>query len=643
TFNKGVIPLGAGAPSLRPIEIDAVIASNSGALLSPAQEWLESVVNEVEILPPKGSVPTKQMLRISTEAKSYQQVVLHLRLYIAVPSSDHSTDDNNMVAIQLVQQCELLIQVSPHHKYNPMADFLLVTNPATTHHHVQAIRTFITDNLNMEVDEWNIGLYGGLSYTAEEGEAATESVLATYRSKTIIFMGNRFEFFNSGTRRITQLCDAQALAENCLHGTSLLFLGSLSDQNYDRLLKNILFPIPFNVASTADGVVPSKSFATKRDLVKSINQQKFIASPAFTAYKLPLKTRWYRFGRASSKAETKAAAKYLRRHLPQDRFLVSSCDSGTSAPGLVVLHGNAHQATVIATESQSLDAVGRPAAPSESAPQPGAANGLVPPSITYPINLQELFLVVASIPISKRIDVAWSDHGSNGTSGIGYSMFALKAVILSLQTDINREVQALLSRGGWPSKLPPAREKHDIPSFLRLHLPILGAVLAHPSAFTADPLPTDLVSLLKHAEASCLPQSKRQVLKSSVVPLSRRQSQLHSLVASAITALLTRKLMTKRDIRLHHHKVRKELHSNFSSEKRNVENMLVRTGSEFTGRTEHEYVESCKTASQLVPKTEYCKGDEWDSRLRAEREVMERVEREYEDARGILGRMILEA
>ena len=480
------------------------------------------------------------MLRISTEAKSYQKVVLHLNLYIAVPSSDHSTDGDNMAAIQLVQQCELLIQVSPHYKYNPMADFLLVTNPATTHHHVQAIRTFITENLNMEVDEWNIGLYGGLSYTAEEGEAAAESVLTTYRSKTIIFMGNRFEFFNFGTRYITQMCDAHVLAETCLHGTSLLFLGSLGDQNYDTLLKNILFPITFDVASTADGVVASKSFATKRDLAKSINQQKLIASPAFTTYKLPLKARWYRFGRASSKADVKAAASYLCRQLPQDRFLVSSCDSGTSAPSLVVLHGNAHQATIIATEPQSLE-VGKHAARSQRASHPGAANGLVPPSITYCINRHESFIVVSSLPIDKRIDVAWSDHGSNGTSGIGYSMFALQAVILSLQTDINREVRVFLSQGGWPSKLPPAKEKHDTPSFLKLHLPILGAVLSHPCAFTTDPLPTHLVSLLNHAEASCLPQSKRQVMQFSIVPLWRRQSQLHSLVASAITALLTHK------------------------------------------------------------------------------------------------------
>lgn len=628
---------------MRPIEIDAVIASNSGALLSPTQEWLESVVNEVDILPPKGSVPTKQMLRISTEAKSYQQVVVHLNLYIAVPLSDHRTDVNNATAIQLVQQCELRIQVSPHYKYNPMADFLLVTNPATTHHQVQAIRTFITGNLHMEVDEWNVGLYGGLSYTAEEGEVVTESVLTTYATKTIIFMGNHFEFSKSGTRRITELCDTHALAEACLHGTSVLYLGSLGDEYYDRMLRNILFPIPFDIASTAGGVVASKTFARKSDLVKSINQQKFIASPAFTAYKLPLKTRWYRLGRGGSQAEAKRVARYLLKQLPQDRFLVSCRDSGTPAPGLVVLHGNSHQAAIIATEPQSLNEDRRHAAPSQNASQSSAANGLEPPSIKYSINSHESFIVVASLPVFKRIDIAWSNHSSDSTSGTGYSRFALKAVILSLQTDINREIQTLVSRGGWPSKLPPAKESHDVLSFLHLHVPILAAVLAHPGAFTPDPIPTHLLPLINHAEASCLPQSKRQVLKSSVLPLSRRQSQLHSLVASAITTLLARKLVSKQDIRQHHSRVRKDIHSSIHSKKRNIENVLVRAGSEFTKKTEHEYVESCKTASQLVPDTEYCKGEEWDRRWTAKKEVMERVERECEEARGILGRMILEA
>ena len=641
--------------SLRPIEIDVSVASTSGALLSTTQEWEASVVNAIDIVPPRTSVSTKQMLRISTNAQSYQQITVSLKLYLSVPSVEPFENEEAAIAIQLVQQHELLIQVSPHYKYNPEADFLLITNPATDPNQVQAIRDFIKGNLNMETDEWNVGLYGGLSYPLEQGETVPETVLSTYRGKTIIFTGDRFQFFKSGSRRISQICDTRALAKACSQGTSFLFLGSLGDPNFETLVKNITLPISEDIASTAGQVMGSRSFQTKRELIKSLNQQKLIGSHAFAVYKLPLKSRWYRLGIASSKAELKDTARHLRKQLPQERFVVSVAEEAATIGGdavdeldlglessarhskapkavksLVVQHGNPHNLTILATEPYKLDHI--------------SDNTLraAPRAIQYRLSKYECYTVVASLPAQKRVEIVWEDQTTNVNEGLGYSDFALNAVVHSLQMDIHREIQLVVSRGGWPSSLPPAAENRDRDVFIKLHLPIVAMFFENHHALTPEPLPKHLLGFLYKLEASCLPQTKSQVIHVSLIPLSKRQSQVRKIIVGAITTLFRRKGGSVQEIR-GHHRYAKTLHSNLDGDKRNIRNMLIKVGSDFTGKSEHGFVEGCKTATTLVPKTVYWREEEWDASFRANKAAAEKVQVEMAEARKTLQTMILEA
>ncbi|MCJ1389860.1 hypothetical protein MMC18_002717 [Xylographa bjoerkii] len=245
-------------------EVDVSINSTSASLLSSTQEWMSNVVNEVDVLPKDSAVPTKQMLRISEDAENYQELVLNLVFYLAIPSHDPVAEDVRPVPVQVAQRQELRIQISSSYNYNSRAEVLLITNPAIDVHQYQAIKSFLCDKLGMEMDGWNVGLYGGLQYTAEEAQTVGESVLSTYSGQTIVFLGNRFNFFKTKARSILQFCNHNALAGTCAQGTSCLFLDSAGDPLYVKLLQDLLVPVPDEMIIAAKVPVGSKTFSKEQ-------------------------------------------------------------------------------------------------------------------------------------------------------------------------------------------------------------------------------------------------------------------------------------------------------------------------------------------------------------------------------------------
>ena len=60
--------------------------------------------------------------------------------------------------------------MSSHRTYNERANSLLVTNSSIFRGHVQSIQSLVHQELDMQMDEWNIKLYGGLQYDSESPE-----------------------------------------------------------------------------------------------------------------------------------------------------------------------------------------------------------------------------------------------------------------------------------------------------------------------------------------------------------------------------------------------------------------------------------------------------------------------------------------
>lgn len=184
------------------------------------------MVQHVPAIPPMGASHLQQSLQIFPTAKNYLHVLLRIELYISAPGQEQLID-GNLPKVCLVHTHNLLIQISSHHIFNPQSSILLVTNPDATRNKVQAVRNFIENEMKLQIDEWNIGLYGGLRYLPDEGELRPSSVLTTYQGKTFVFFRNHFKFFEDGPRKIAELCDIRSLAEATYNWTTCLFLGHL--------------------------------------------------------------------------------------------------------------------------------------------------------------------------------------------------------------------------------------------------------------------------------------------------------------------------------------------------------------------------------------------------------------------------------
>ena len=270
-LNRSAKALGDLSYSRRHVEAQISFPEEFGVLLSSHNVWENQVDCRITELPAQESVPIRQKLRITPDAQSYQHVAIQVDLYISVPLHDTATQHNQEVDMQLVQQNDLLVQISSHHTFNKGSSFLLVTNSRTSRDRVQTIQHFINDELNMQMDEWNVSLYGGLQLRPESVAAAPDYVLGLYRGKTIIFMGNQFEYFNSGTRNTCEMCDPRILAQTCVHGTGCLFLESSGQEAFRNLARSVVLPVPHRTNNIFENQKASHDFVSKSAMLESLN------------------------------------------------------------------------------------------------------------------------------------------------------------------------------------------------------------------------------------------------------------------------------------------------------------------------------------------------------------------------------------
>ena len=663
-YNKSAKPLGSTSHSSRAVEVDISFPPEHGSVLSSTDEWLNTSLQEVESLAATTASTLQQTLRVHPDAQSYTHVMLQIDLYLSFPLQESVTEPGAPSEICLVQRNFLRIQISPHHTFNPSAAYLLVTNPQTKRHRVQALQSFINNELKMNMDQWNIGLYGGLQYRAEEGELSPSNVMSTYQGRTIIFDGDRFEFFKPGERSITHFLDVRALSEASLNGTSCLFLGCLNDGACIGLITSLLNPIPCRLSHVLEHVKESATFSSESEMLKSIIQTKLVGSPSFTVYTIPVRARWYQLGKPRGKAEAKRLANYLRQNLPQERFLVAAseteafcsnshelisgeseqayrepCVEDSSQHGnLVVFHGSPHQVSMIATEQQSLMSNNAAVQPSNAANE---ENRDPPPTMTS-LNYFEAFVIVKSLPVLRRVDTLWiNDIGGPMARQSACSENAYNAIYLSLLIDISYEIRTFLHKATWPNKISLPKKASDSERWMRLHIPTLATLLQHPQANKPDTLPRQIVELLQYTVASCRAQKKRHIVRAALMPTGQRRDQLRKFLVHKIDSLLSQKTFSKRDISKFHSEA-KDLHSLLHSNKRNTHNVITGLASEWTRTSEHTFTHRQKSGAQIVPTTTHCTQLQWEAEWSKIEASTARITAETDNARRNLGKMILD-
>ena len=633
-----------GTNNSRTVEVLRSFDEAFGHLQTDAGDWQEQTICDVPSVQSLESSQQSQRIRIFADAQSYRYVDIHIGLYLEDPLLEASVNQDRVAEKSLIQQMILHIQIAAHHRYDPNSNFLLVTNSASTRSRVQAIRTFIHDDLKMQLDEWNISLYGGFQYPAEENQDQAVDVTAAYHGKSIIFLGEKFEFFGTSNRNIAGLCDARILAEASVRGTRCLFLGSSEDPQLRDLLKRLVFPLSRSMSEIAERMSRSQKFNSREDLFRSLMQSKSFSSLDLQVYAVPLNGRWYRLGRCNPVSEARRLAKYLQQRLPQERFLVApSEDISVSEPevdhpqiaeqkglqktlkpeqskrargGLAILHGASHGVSAMASE-------------------PIASTTYLPPF--------EALLLVQSLPISKRLDKIWkTSYSGDPETGPKMSEGATKCFLFSILLDIELEIQVFLNRATWPNCISFPKKADGALAFMDVHLPTLSKLLRHQHASYITRPPEQIIEILKYAETCSLPQKKRHIARALIVPLCQRRTELRKFLKSVIDTFLQRKSYNKDDI-ADFHRAAKSLHSYIDKERRETSKVLLKEISNFTKRTEHQHRRGRCTSSTAVPRTTYCTAQVWRDELQAIDAHSEQIAEESQTARDKLSRMILDA
>lgn len=461
---------------------------------------MNEVAHDVVNTAPTTATALSQTIRIRRDVDNHRHVDIWMGVYLEDPRHGDTHDGESEVGRNLIQQVNLRIQISSLYSYSPQASFLLITSSASTPSRVQAIQNFINENLEKQLDVWNICLYGGFEELADNVEGLSTNVISRYHGKSIIFLGEPFQFFGAGQMlEMAELCDPQVLAKA---GASFLFLGSSGRPALQRLLEMVVFSMPDSTANLSKSTPDSNKFDSKEGLIESVKQNRLVGEREVHVYTIPTRKKWYRFGQGNPNSEAAKLARYLRQKLPQERFLVAPVKDGISSSGsppvndshddtsrgksnrlgLAILHGCPHEISVIATEPRT--------------------------ATSHHLDNFEKFMLVRTLPAAKRIGNLCASPASGPVHAEDdHSTSAFQLIYLSLLTDINLEIQAFLHKSR-PKMVKPTQEDRKTERFLRLHLPILSKLLHHPSARAQSTPPEPVLSLLRYAEASCLPQKE---------------------------------------------------------------------------------------------------------------------------------------
>ncbi|KAI1772106.1 hypothetical protein F4818DRAFT_188364 [Hypoxylon cercidicola] len=618
-YNHGSRTIGPYGDNQRPVEIDISFPEKFGQLLSESGQWNDAVIISPPNIRSRGGLVLKQQLRVHDDAQSYQHVTAVVKLYLGKPT--HAPSDGQ-VDVNPVHIVEVGMQVSDLYYHNPGASFLLVTNSETERERADSIRMFVGSSLGMEIDTWNLSLYAGLDQRDDDSNVAW-NILSKYHGKTIIFLGNQFDFFGQGTKSIFDVCDPEVVITAATNNTNFLFLDTPDFKPHETLTNEVVFCSNETVSDTRASINQSHRFDSVADFITAITQQKQLSSLSHARYVITVSKKWHQVGTSKSETVAKNIAEKLQRKLPTDRFLVTFTrpeDSKVCRPDVIV-------------------AVGVPYHNSMASLERAAASDLIADMVpTNGIRAAEAYMIVEAIPLHCRVDLLWGTGAgspSNGDDNFALrSDFAIEALTTSLIQTTHREVELLLDKAPWPDKLLPSNpSKHSYEQLKFLfaaYLPALHAILFHAQALDPTAVVNSNVQLvLSYALAATRPQSKRQIAAQALGSSGHRRQRAHDLLKAGIAILFWKKDMAEIQVR-----------DFFSAADdptdRDTGAAVLRMVARLTNQSEHAVRKGKQDAASLVRGPLYLGPRDWDSRAAAVKERSKRMAEEGNEARKML-------
>ncbi|XXG98999.1 hypothetical protein Hte_005332 [Hypoxylon texense] len=658
-YNHGNRAIGPHGDNSRPVEVDISFPPDFGELLSESGQWEDAVIISLSNIRGRGGIVLEQQLRVRDDAQSYQHVTAVVKLYLGKPTHVPS---NGQVDVNPVHIVEIGMQVSDLYYNHPGASFLLVTNSETGRERADSIRRFINNSLGMEVDTWNLSLYAGLEQRVHDSDAVW-NILSKYHGKTIIFLGNQFDFFGRGTRSIFDVCDPGVMATAATHDTNFLFLDTPDFKPHKELINEVVFGCNESVSDSLASINQSHRFKSVSDFITAVKQQKQHSSPSHARYAITVPKKWHQVNTSKPETLAKNVARQLQRKLPTDSFLVtfdgsnSLDDSGGCRPDVIVTIGVPHHNSMASLERAA------------------ASDLIADMSATDGIPAAEAYMIVEAIPLHRRVDLLWGTAAGSPSNGVCdlalRSKFATEALTTSLIQTTHREIELLLDKAPWPDKLLPSnpsqRSFEERKFLFASHLPALHAILFHAQALeSATGLNNDNVQpVLSYALAATRPQSKRQAAAQAVAPTRHRRWRAHGLLKAGIAALLRQKGFAEVQVREFLfssssadtvvHALGNNSNSNSDGDSNNNSNnnndnvltttdrdttttsaAVLRRVARLTNQSEHAVRKGKQGAADLVRGPLYLGPGDWDGRAAAVKERARRIAEEGNEARKML-------
>lgn len=646
-YNHGNLPIGPQGLNPRTVGIEVSFPGAFGLLESGLGQWEDTISVTTPEIRSRESLSLERQLRIHSDAQSHQHVMAVFKLYLGRPTQ---LGPEGQDRVSLAHKVEIMIQVSEHYHYNPGASFLLVTNSEIGRERSQSTRRFINNSLGMEVDTWNVSLYAGLDYRDHDSDAF-KNVMSRYHGKTIIFFGNRFDFFGQGTRTIFDLVDPEALVVAAAHDTNFLFLDTPDFAPHAQLVNEMVFWPSQSIFDLEARINQSQRFHSVPDFVTSLTQQRQHHGLTHARFAITIPKKWYQAGPSKPKTKAKNVATQLRRKLPTTRFIIvyhepnaskgpSTGIVGEDAPELekdehsrgcpsdvMVTIGVPYYNSIAASEQRS---------PSESIADMTSTDG---------ISAAEAYMVVEAIAFHHRVDLLWETAAGSTSNDVlaRPSQFAIEALTTSLIQTTHRELELLLERSPWPDKILPSNpSKHsfeELKFLFAAHLPALHAILFHPKALDmATAVSTNVESVLSYALATTQPQSRGQAMTQALTPTHNRRRRAHAVLKTSIATMFRKKGVAESEITKFFSSAEKVFTSS-NPTTRNTSTAVLRMVADLTKQSQHAVLKGKQDASELVRGPLYLSPGDWDRRVAAVQERSRRIREEGNRARRLLDRM----
>jgi hypothetical protein len=541
----------------------------------------------VPLVRPRDTVSMQQQFRVLNTAEDHKHFFVNFDLYMEAAQQPQI----NSVELVLVERQVVRLQVSSTYMRTPNARFLLVTNPKTTERQSRVIQEFIQTSLHMGVDVCNVHQNGGLLCSADPlSESSLEEpqpILQAYHDKAVIFLDDSFDFFGCEAKTASQLCDPMWLQQMNVSNSSGLFIGTPKNSSIKARISHATLSDINRLGNTLDNIESVRIFSSQEKFVQTIVEERQLGklTTGISAI-IPRERKWYHGSRPRQKKEAQALARYLRDHLPNERFMVSYDGS----EHLIVNTGTPQHTILRSIESKIIL---RPASDTD-------------PTLTR-LDRYIKYMIVATIPFHQRIDILWREIEHNDP--------VVHAIQLSALHDLSDQFHGLQTSNYRKLLRMPKDDTKSLNSIAKTHIPLVIDLLCHPNAASSTLPPMPIIHILQWLLALASTFKRHSHLENILISLLRNKPSTTSLLNTP------------------------DFLAGVST---NNPDELLEQICELAATTSHVLIDGQTSARQVVPSTEYYSPGRWDSMVGEIEVDRERLARDMEGAKRELERMLVE-